>query len=368
MLASRLFKIILPGRFYFISLLLCSGFGLAWAETTPNPPTTTHIQDKSILGELEGLDKQVNESQSELEQIKQNIQQQQDNIADLEAQIGSKRAEISIQKHLLAAHIRLLYGLGDQGVLKIIFSQESLANIQQGFLYFSHLLEHRQIHFQKFKSQLKKLQELSTAKLQLQENLKTLAEKLETEQTVQTESQVTRSDLVTQVKQEKGLLDRKAEELNLAQTELSGFVAGLSKEVTHNNDPAPTSFGNINKEKGKLPTPVNALAISRPPGLFFKTKTAEAVRAIFQGQVVYANWFKGYGLLLILNHGDRVYSLYGHNSRLLVAAGDWVAKGNKIAETGDTGSIDGVTGVYFEIRSKGKSDPPNQWLKISKRG
>ncbi|MBF0427097.1 MAG: peptidoglycan DD-metalloendopeptidase family protein, partial [Magnetococcales bacterium] len=121
-------------------------------------------------------------------------------------------------------------------------------------------------------------------------------------------------------------------------------------------------YGRIEEQRGRLIHPVPGHGRRRPPGMFFQAQPATPVRAVYRGQVVYADWFRGYGLMVILGHGHRAFSLYGHNQRLLVNQGDWVNEGDKIAESGDTGSLEGVPGLYFEIRHHGKVENPLQWL------
>ena len=85
------------------------------------------------------------------------------------------------------------------------------------------------------------------------------------------------------------------------------------------------------------------------------------VRAVFGGTVLFAQWFKGYGNLLIIDHGMTYYSLYGHCSEFLARVGDMVTANQPVALVGDTGSLHGEC-LYFEIRYKTKALDPLQWL------
>ncbi len=118
----------------------------------------------------------------------------------------------------------------------------------------------------------------------------------------------------------------------------------------------------VERRMGTFTGPVNGLATPRSSGLFFRVAENADVKATSRGQVVYAGWFRGYGMLAIVNHGGRVYSLYGHNHDLLVAKGDFVEPGQVIAKSGKTGSVDGVPGLYFEIRKGNRPDNPRRWL------
>ncbi|MBF0162080.1 MAG: peptidoglycan DD-metalloendopeptidase family protein [Magnetococcales bacterium] len=121
------------------------------------------------------------------------------------------------------------------------------------------------------------------------------------------------------------------------------------------------------RRMGTFTEPLPVPAVARSSGLFFRAAENGNVLASSRGQVVYAGWFRGYGLLAILNHGGRIYSLYGHNRDLLVTKGEFVEPGQVIAKSGKTGSVDGVPGLYFEIRKGNKPENPRRWLVRERR-
>ena len=88
------------------------------------------------------------------------------------------------------------------------------------------------------------------------------------------------------------------------------------------------------------------------------------MHAISHGRVAYADWLRGYGLLLIIDHGDGYMSLYGHNQVLYKETGEWVEAGDLIASVGNSGG-QAHTGLYFEIRHNGKPTNPTQWCRRS---
>ena len=85
--------------------------------------------------------------------------------------------------------------------------------------------------------------------------------------------------------------------------------------------------------------------------------------AVYPGSIAYAGWLNGYGETIIIDHGDHYYSLYAHNYKLLKAVGEKTAAGEKIGESGDTGSLRGA-GLYFELRHFSESLDPSQWLDL----
>ncbi|MFT5393838.1 MAG: septal ring factor EnvC (AmiA/AmiB activator) [Gammaproteobacteria bacterium] len=128
---------------------------------------------------------------------------------------------------------------------------------------------------------------------------------------------------------------------------------------------------------GRLPWPVNgrvsnARGTPGPSGnlsgqgLWFTANAGDNVRAVSPGQVVFANWLRGFGLLLIIDHADGYMSLYGHNSTLLKEAGEWVDTGDVIALLGDSGGLSKAA-LYFELRKNGHTINPTRWLARNKR-
>jgi septal ring factor EnvC (AmiA/AmiB activator) len=97
------------------------------------------------------------------------------------------------------------------------------------------------------------------------------------------------------------------------------------------------------------------------PGLDLEAPHGRDVKAVFDGRAVFAEWFRGYGLTLILDHGGGHLSVYAHASVLLVEKGAEVARGQVVAKVGDTGSLKGPY-LYFEIRKDGKPEDPRSWL------
>ena len=86
------------------------------------------------------------------------------------------------------------------------------------------------------------------------------------------------------------------------------------------------------------------------------------VRAVFDGRVVWASWFRGYGLLVVIDHGDGVHSVYAHLSAIVVANGAEVSRGQVIGRVGDTGALGGP-GLYLEIRRAGRAEDPANWIR-----
>ena len=120
------------------------------------------------------------------------------------------------------------------------------------------------------------------------------------------------------------------------------------------------------RTKGKLSPPVHGNVISLfkekgQNGIEIKAPLGTEVRAVLPGKVLYADWFKGFGNVMIIDHGDQTFTVSGYCSQLLKKAGDLVSQGEAIALVGSAGSLKGPC-LYFEIRHKGKPQDPMEWI------
>ena len=97
-------------------------------------------------------------------------------------------------------------------------------------------------------------------------------------------------------------------------------------------------------------------------GIDIQTDKGEPVRAVHNGRILYASWFKGYGNMMIIDHGASYYTVYAHVEEMFKSIGDRVDGGDVIATAGDTGSMNGAR-LYFEVRHHGKPLDPMDWLK-----
>ena len=138
--------------------------------------------------------------------------------------------------------------------------------------------------------------------------------------------------------------------------------------------PKPTVISGFKNNRGKLPLPQRSRIVARfgqpkPEsgvlwqGLMFESKAQQPVSAIYPGQVVYSDWFRGYGQLLVLDHGDGFMSLYGHNDQLNAELGEVVEVGQVVASSGTSGGLESP-GLYFEIRYNGEPDNPLNWCRL----
>jgi septal ring factor EnvC (AmiA/AmiB activator) len=153
--------------------------------------------------------------------------------------------------------------------------------------------------------------------------------------------------------------------------ELEKLVAAIEKAVA--NLEVPDDYQPFKAARGTMPWPIGgkrANSFGRPrnegkmrwQGVTIPASEGDSVKAIHHGRVVYADWLRGSGLLMIIDHGEGYMSLYAHNQSLLREVGEWVSAGTPISTVGNSGGQE-QSALYFEIRHQGKPTNPTKWCK-----
>lgn len=225
-------------------------------------------------------------------------------------------------------------------------------------------------------SYLKSLNELEAVEKELEAKMaeaESLLGQARTNQTRLAEEETRNQKLLAEIKKNKSTFEQMMSELQESQEQLQSLLKRLqSQEIS-----LPSPFIPLYERKGKLPWPVTGRVITRfgkEKHPKFNTVTVNNgveivpsgqdrnIKAVHGGRVVFADYFQGYGNLIIIDHGLSYYTLYGHCASFLVRTGDLVRAGQDIAIVGDSDSLKGEC-LYFEIRHKARPADPLQWLK-----
>jgi murein hydrolase activator len=176
--------------------------------------------------------------------------------------------------------------------------------------------------------------------------------------------------ILYEIQLKKDLSQAVLESLKASADELDEKLRALGKQVSE-----PVKDVSFSRQKGRLRIPVQGKIVSTygasqngdyksftfQSGVDIKVERGEPVRSVFKGEVLFAQWLKGYGNLVIINHGDNYYTLYAHVEEIFKKKGETVDTGEVIATAGDTGSVKGLC-LHFEVRHHGKPVNPMQWI------
>lgn len=328
-------------------------------------------EESKLLKELESQDQKINQQRKLIRSTKTQIETASQQIVVLGQQIEEKSASISDQKNQMAELLRLHVFINHDRILKMMLLNATTksAEITQ------HQIKYLQFKlYDLIKSIAEQIIQLEAFQLQITEqktNLEQQQNKLLSEQQIMLDQKrqrgVVLNDLRRTIKtyrNENESLNKDNQRLNQLLLQLTQFLDDLPEDLGEN-----LSFAQL---KGQLSKPLVGQVIrsyrslragfSRWDGVVIGNQAGENVVASAYGRIAFADWLRGYGLLIVIDHGDDYMTLYGHNESLLVEVGDWVQADQVIATAGNSGNID-PTGVYFEIRKAADPTNPVPWFK-----
>lgn len=299
------------------------------------------------------------------------LEAQQGRFDELEHQRARLETSLKSQRDALAALLRSAYALGHGEELKLLLQQDDVAAISRVLAYHRYFQRAQIEQIDQLLGDLKQLadvqESIKTASAELvatREAQAAQAARLETERGE-------RAQLVVQI--DAKLKDQGARIAALGKDEAAlDELLGRLRDVFADIPKQLSGEAPFASERGKLAWPLRGKIISafgaadesgrHGGGLLLAAKSGTAVHAISHGRVAFADWLRGYGLMIIVDHGDGYLSLYGCNETLLKDVGDWVEAGETIATSGASGGQK-TPGLYFELRVKGQPTDPRAWLR-----
>lgn len=323
------------------------------------------LKRNEINEKLKKHDRNLSKLDNRIKSLNKRISNKEQELKRLDENLVIQRRQTVSQKRLLAEQIRLAYQMGHQTGLQLILSQDNPATYSRMSVYSDYYSRARQ---HKITGALYSVQRLAETHLQAAVTRKSLlASKRKLRQSYNSHSseQRSRKRLIAQL--ESGIISKKGQKSQLLQNiaRLQLIVENLDRRKLLADQ---AFFG----KQGNLPWPVDGTIIAsfgdlkssgklRWNGIFFKAGDGQKVRTIANGEIVFADWLNGFGMLLIVNHGNGYMSLYGGNRHLLFDIGDKVESGQVIATVGDTSGHNG-SGLYFEIRKDAIPLNPGEWI------
>ncbi|MDH3901909.1 MAG: peptidoglycan DD-metalloendopeptidase family protein [Xanthomonadales bacterium] len=319
---------------------------------------------------LKAADLEIQSSALELRRLESTRQVHEDELSVLHTERRNYLASLEKRRDLLAEQIMAAYRLGRESRLKLVLNQDSPALLSRTLAYYDYFSRSQSAQISELKQVLKTLDQM-----QVKINVE-----LSAIDVVQRNQQAVLDDMTDQRNQRKVVIENLASQIDTEETRLAELqrdrhdLEELLEKLSNVLADIPADLGqrqSLDKLKGKLPIPVkgrvkHAYGQPRTAGLHWQgwlisASIGSEVKSIAHGRVAYADWLRGYGLLLIIDHGDGFMSLYANNESLLREVGDWVETGSDISTVG-TSPLNG-NGLYFEIRKDSKAMDPAVWLK-----
>lgn len=297
----------------------------------------------------------------------------QKDLDGLEAQRGELQKSLEGQRAAIAELLRATYALGRGSDLRLLMGDDDVARIAQALAYSKYFQEDRVARLQTLMGDLAKLQDLETQITAEKQALQASRAERETQARTLEQQRASQARLVADtdaqykdqgaklaaLKQNEASLNQLVDKLQKAIEEAAREAERAAAKANAGSVAPPPGKGLVNI-RGNLPWPATGAVNTYGNGVLIKAPGGSEVRAVSSGKVVYAAFLRGYGMLVILSHGNGWLSMYGNNETLLHGVGDQVSAGEAVGTaTAPTGVN---TGVYFELRQNNKPVDPRTWL------
>lgn len=355
--------------------------------------------------QLKLLEKQYGDKINDLNSLKSEIQQQEQILQEVRNKIGARQKAIQIQRLGLEGLIKSAHAMGEKQGLDVLLNQNDPALSGRMLAYYAYISKARVQKLGVINEDMKALHLLESQKETENQLLQVGLDKKRQETEQLQVLKLQREKLLSQIEQDFTLKQKQLTDLIHDEKKLEALLVSLQKTddnavqppvsepvlskpivkrqsqqtqeivVAHpvEQSQAKVSFADL---QGKLPWPVQGAIVERFGSKRFETtwdgtvigaREGASIRAVAEGRVVYADWLRGYGLMIIVDHGRGFMSLYAFNQSLHKAVGEKVKAGEHLASVGRSGGRSRAS-LYFGIRNKGKAVNPEKWCRKPGKG
>lgn len=351
----------------------------------------------------------ISAANKKLFEINQKQQKNKKTLTQLKSDSISTNQALAQQQKLLSSQLYQQYIHGQQSYIQMILQSENPNEIARDVEYFSYIAKARASLINKMQGNLNKISKLNDATASALKEVADLKQKQVDEKRALENQKQEKSKVVSSLSQQIAAQRTEIKKLTRDEKRLSELVKRLARiipptpkkarpkrepatttttaETPTNNKPTKEVLANTTEPsqefsgasfaalKGKLRLPVrgdvtNRFGSSREDsgiswkGLFIRANEGAEVKSVATGRVVFADWLRGFGNLIILDHGNGYMSLYGNNQAVLKQVGDIVRAGDVIASVGNSGGNQ-TNGLYYELRSQSRPFDPLSWSRVN---
>ena len=326
-------------------------------------------EKNTLQQKLEIVERNVVDLDKKIRAVSKKITKTENNLSRLNSDKNNLEQRINKQRSTIAEQIRAAYKTGNEEPIKLLLNQEDPEQLFRILKYYDYLLDARSKKIDQFTADI--------------ESLKITLSKIETQNTLLADSkkelEKDKQQLASSISQRKATLTKVTQSLQSNKQQLNQYkkqrdeleavvqtVGEAAKAI-----PPAQDYPSFALSKGKLNWPVRGRLTAgygskrseylRWQGWLISAKKGASIKSVHHGRVVFSDYLRGFGLLVIVDHGDGYMTLYAHNKELLKETGDWVQSGETVARAGNTGGLTN-TALYFEVREKGKPVNPRLWL------
>jgi len=297
-------------------------------------------------------------------------------LKQLQKEKEKSHKQLSQENSSLAQQVYSAYTLGQQEKIKFLFSQQDAGDLQRNLIYYQYFSNARVNIIKRVKG---KIDNLIATEFNISNTKKTLEvshQKLENQKNLLNKNSSQRKTIIASLDQQLQKQGGALGKLKVGAKALESLINSIEDILIESPEPR---FDNkpFAELRGQLAWPVKGkikklfgrqkqLSELRWQGVLIEAPVGRHVRAISSGRIAFADWLRGLGNIIIIDHGNSYLSLYGHNESLFKSAGEWVDAGDIIGSIGISGGQKKPS-LYFEIRKKGKPQNPTRWCKNEKQ-
>lgn len=332
----------------------------------------------SILAELDRIDRDIQAGKTELAEQQARLREAEAAFREIEKNNARISGDLAGLKRSYAVRVRALYKMSRTGYSAAVLAPDGPDNGLRRIKYLGIIAERDRALMTEYGSALNALAVQQAGISEKKEAILGRKRTIEAGEAELQSRKRKKAALLASVREEKGLYEQTLRELEESSVSLWAMIKKAEqerKEAKAVRPSPPKPVRDAGAGTGRLPWPVDGQVLTRfgmqrhpqfktmvfRRGIEIAVREGEPVRAVSDGQVAYADWYKGYGKLVIIEHGPGFYSLYGNLSRLDLNKGDPVNRGQVLGLAGETGSLKGAK-LYFEIRRNGEAQDPLSWL------
>ncbi len=333
-------------------------------------------KEKSTLSELERLNKILGKKQKELQDYDRLLSDTRAKIRQLENDILLMNGKIEKRTAFLKERLRSIYRQRHGDVADMLVSAKDNQGLMKRIKYISLIADYDRRLMNTFMKEMQSLNETKESLDLLRKELELNKKSVEKKTAELQKERRNKDKLLASIKSERSSYEKMVKELEESSKNLLEMIEKLRKE----KDMVPVKGRGFARYRGRLPWPVYGKVLlpygeyqdpqfnvtSYRKGVEISADLGSAVLSVAEGKVVFADWFKGYGQLVILNHGGGYHTLYGNLSEIFHSTGDIIKRRQAVGKVGESGVLN-ESSVYFEIRYKGKPLNPAFWLRSTKK-
>ncbi len=326
----------------------------------------------TILESIEELDLRMALLARESEALKDDLRRTSAREQETRQVAHSLEQSLAATEEELRHYLRETYKIGPARYLRVVAAASAPAQIAAGYRSIEALSLSEARRIEDYRSDRRRLDQVLVDLAAQGESLRALQEALEGKARDLRAARGSRQSILAGLQRRQSLQKEMLGDLVRVEQEIRSLLDRLARPTPSDAVPSlgfarfrglldwpargrlAVPFGNMRHPRFSTVVPHPGVDIAAPPG--------EEVRAVFDGRVVFSDWFKGYGQMVVIDHGDAYLSIYGHVDERLVAAGQDVRRDDVIARSGEGGSFE-QSGLYFEIRRDGRPEDPAGWLR-----